>query len=102
MSTEEMHPKKSRLWGTSFVYAGDGSVKPSDSAIDPDATDTLRIVNLNHGPLKTERRDYLAAVDRAIASMADQVDALMAYLALEMPVGSLKPFYSAKRQCIKI
>lgn len=87
---------------TSFVYQGDGSVRPSDTAIEPDATDTLRIVNLNHGPLKTERRDYLAAVDRAIASMADQMDALLAYLELEMPVGSLKPFYSAKRQCIKI
>ena len=87
---------------TSFTFLGDGSVKPSDSAIEPDATDTLRIVNLNHEPLKTERRDYLAAVNRTIASMTDQMDALLVFLEMEMPVGTLKPFYSAKRQCIKI
>ncbi len=87
---------------TSFVYERDGSVRPSESAIEPDATETLRILNLNHHPLKTERREYLAALDQAIASMVDQVDALMAFLHLEMPLGNLKPFYSAKRQCIRI
>ncbi len=87
---------------TSFDYFGDGSVKPSATAIQSDAIDTLRIINLGYQPLQTERRDYLAAIDRAIDSMAGQMDALLVYLAMEMPVGSLKPFYSAKRQCIKI
>jgi uncharacterized protein (TIGR02646 family) len=87
---------------TSFIYEGDGSVKPSDSATEPDTTETLRIVNLNHGPLQTERRDYLTSVNRNIANMADQMDALLIYLEAELSVGSLKPFYSLKRQCIKI
>lgn len=87
---------------TSFIYEGDGSVKPSESATEPDATETLRIVNLNHRPLQTERRDYLAALSRNIANMADQMDALTEYLETELSIGSHKPFYSLKRQRIKV
>ncbi|MCX6877245.1 MAG: TIGR02646 family protein [Verrucomicrobia bacterium] len=83
---------------TSFTYERDGSVNPSQAADEPDATQTLRILNLNHQPLKTERLDYLLAVDIAIDSMADQLDAIVLYLTAELALGSLKPFFSAKHQ----
>lgn len=86
---------------TSFIYEGDGSVTPSRTAVEPDASGTIRILNLNHPPLQSERRDYLASVNRNIASMADQVDALVIYLREELSVGSLKPFYSLKQQRIQ-
>jgi uncharacterized protein (TIGR02646 family) len=86
----------------SFNYFRDGSIAPSANTTEPDATDTLRILNLNHQLLQTERREHLAAIDRAIAALAEQVDALIEYLRTEMPAESLNPFYSAKRQCIKI
>lgn len=83
---------------TSFVYGRDGSVSPAERADEPDATQTLRILNLNHEPLKTERRDYLTAIDTAISSMGDQLDAIVEFLTGELELGGLKPFYSAKHQ----
>jgi uncharacterized protein (TIGR02646 family) len=83
---------------TSFVYKRDGSIAPSATAAQDDAKDTLKIVNLNFEDLKTERREYLERIDRAVESMADQLDALRVFLTGELALGSLKPFYSAKLQ----
>lgn len=82
----------------SFTYGRDGSITPSAQADEPDATQTLQILNLDHEPLKTERRAYLAAVDLAINSMGDQTDAIVEFLRVELELGGLRPFYFAKRQ----
>lgn len=86
----------------SFTYGRDGSVGPAEQAVEPDATQTIRILNLNHEPLKTERRDYLVAVETAIADMLDQMDAIELFLRNELELGGLKPFYSAKHQHFKL
>lgn len=83
---------------TSFTYGRDGSIHSSDQADEPDATQTLLILNLNHESLKTERRDYLVAIETAIADMGGQMDAIVQFLAAELELGGLKPFYSAKHQ----
>jgi uncharacterized protein (TIGR02646 family) len=90
-------PTQSRC-DASFRYARDGSVHPSDQACYSDATETIRILNLNHEPLKTERREYLGALDNAISDMGEQLDAILHFLAAELQLGALKPFYSAKHQ----
>jgi uncharacterized protein (TIGR02646 family) len=82
----------------SFTYGRDGSVGPSAQAAEPDATETIRIVNLDHEPLKTERRQYLEAIETAIEDMSGQMEAIVQFLAIELELGGLKPFYSAKRQ----
>ncbi len=83
---------------TSFIYGRDGSIDPSQGADELDTTQTLRILNLNHPPLVTERRDHLSAIDMAISSMGDQSNAILIYICSELELGGLKPFYSAKRQ----
>ena len=83
---------------TSFVYKRDGSVVPSDTAVQDDARDTLDIINLNFEDLKTDRRDYLNRIDAAIVGMVPQLDAIRAFLIGELALGSLKPFHSAKLQ----
>lgn len=83
---------------TSFIYGRDGSIHPSDQADKNDATQTLGILNLNHEPLKTERREYLEAIDTAIGAMGSQMDAIVQFLATELELGGLRPFFSAKRQ----
>jgi uncharacterized protein (TIGR02646 family) len=83
---------------TSFTYGRDGSIHASDQADEPNATQTLLILNLNHESLKTQRRDYLVAIDTAIADMGGQMDAIAQFLAAELILGGLKPFYSAKHQ----
>jgi len=87
---------------SSFAYKRDGLVIPSKTAVQDDARDTLEIVHLNFEDLKTHRRDYLNRIDAAIVSMADQLDALRVYLAGELTLGSLKPYYSAKLQHFSI
>jgi uncharacterized protein (TIGR02646 family) len=83
---------------TSFVYGRDGSIRPSEQADEPDATQTLRILNLNYEPLKTERREHLMAIETAINAMGGQMDAIVEFLAGELGLEGLKPFYSAKHQ----
>jgi len=83
---------------TSFVYGRDGSVTPAARVDEPDATETLRILNLNYEPLKTERREYIAAIETAIADMDGQLDAVLQFLTAELELGGLRPFYSAKHQ----
>lgn len=82
----------------SFTYGRDGSVGPAEQAVKPDATQTIRILNLDHESLKTQRRDYLVAVETAIVDMVDQMDAIVLFLRTELELGGLKPFYSAKHQ----
>jgi uncharacterized protein (TIGR02646 family) len=83
---------------TSFKYNGDGSIEPSPAAEKSDAEITLKILNLNYPPLKTERRTYFEAINCAIVSMEEQRDALEMYLEQEMALDNRKPFYSAKCQ----
>lgn len=83
---------------TTFSYKRSGEVVPSETAVQDDARDTIAIVNLNFEALKTERREYLERIESVIVSMSDQLDALRVYLAKELCLGSLKPFYSAKHQ----
>ncbi len=83
---------------SSFAYKRDGSVKPSDTAVKDDATETLKILNLNSLDLKTERRNYLKSLEQAITSMGDQFDAIAAFLCEELSIGGGKPFFSAKLQ----
>jgi hypothetical protein len=59
---------------------------------------TLRILNLNHVALRSFRRDYLAAIEKTIVSMGDQMDAIRAYLVRELSLQEGRPFYSAKQQ----
>lgn len=82
----------------SFSYGRDGSVGPAEQAAEPDASETIRILNLNHVPLKTERREYLGAVETAISDMDGQMEAIRIFLAAELELGGLKPFFTAKRQ----
>jgi uncharacterized protein (TIGR02646 family) len=83
---------------SSFVYKRDGSVIPSTTAVQDDARDTLDIINLNIEYLRTDRRDYLQRIERAIVSMEDQLDAIRFFLTRELSLESFKPFYSAKLQ----
>lgn len=86
---------------TSFSYFRDGSIRPSSSAIRQDATETLKILNLNHPPLVSERREYLATLEQQIEDMQGQEEALEYFLNLEMEIESGAPYYSAKRHLLK-
>jgi uncharacterized protein (TIGR02646 family) len=90
-------PTQSRC-EASFVYKGDGSIDPTQTAYIDDTEETIRILNLDCVSLRTQRRDYLGSISTAVVSMIDQPEALVLYLADELSLGSLKPFYSAKRQ----
>ena len=87
---------------TSFIYARDGSIDAVPTAYQADTLETIRILNLNHKPLATERREYVASIDQAVASMADQLEAVAIFLVGELALGGLKPFFSAKQQIFPI
>ena len=87
---------------TSFIYARDGSIDAVATDYQADTRETIRILNLNHTPLATERRDYLASIDRAVAAMADQLEAVAFFLRSELAICGLKPYFSAKRQLFRI
>lgn len=83
---------------TEFLLRAGRSVGATETDYKLDTLETIRILNLNYKPPVTERRDYIAALDKAVASMADQHEAIILFLQNELEVGGLKPFFSAKRQ----
>jgi uncharacterized protein (TIGR02646 family) len=87
---------------TSFIYSRDGSVNAAGGAHQAEALETIRILNLNHRPLATDRVNQLAKIEWAIASMADQLDAVREFLRAEISLEALNPFYSAKKQNFRI
>jgi uncharacterized protein (TIGR02646 family) len=87
---------------TSFEYKRDGSIRATDGGDQEEAIETIRILNLDHGPLETERANHMAQIEWAVDAMSDQLDAVLAFLRQELSLGALKPFYSAKNHNFRI
>lgn len=86
----------------SFRYEANGTIAPADSSIAAAANQTITILNLRAPHLVTERAEYFESLSMAIASMADQLDAVAALLAAEFRPLNDKPFISAKLQLFAV
>lgn len=90
---------------SSFRYSRNGRVEPSNANEfeTRNAEKTIELLNLNRYDLQNKRREVLGAIEHQIDALLAVADSSMAikFLEEECRVDSAKPFYSAKRQCLK-
>jgi len=83
---------------TSFAYKRDGSIESSSPAVACDVKETVKLLNLEERGLKTARRAHFERLEKMIADMEDQLEAVKEFLQRELALECRLPFYSAKKQ----